>query len=626
MFLHIRPYMYLIAIMIISFYLGSRGLGNDVLFGVEYYTALHAGAFDSVVSVEKTLESVATVTPDHAPLYFVFVHFWVRLVSVHPIALRAFSLLLLPVAIAISFKTGSRLLGWHGGLLTACFVAFSALLRFYSHEARMYVFVPLVAMAILHFYWSIVSAKDGVAWQNWFGLFLASLGGIYLHYSSLFILASVAAYHCLIAKKNRRWLKVVAVECLAGLLFLPWLHIALDGIARHRSLDRWSLSISETLYHILFAHTHGLWHVAAALGLLALLTVSDRNSSRRFVLFVSIFGLLAMLIVNEYVTTVVIVRRIRYALVLLPLLSLLFSLGLLKLVANRRRLLDLLVLIVTVVWVIASLRFYESTEMSVYTNRAAWNFQEYPPFHRVQAILDDLPGFGEPVLSAHPTVDVELPVLLFYANWTGRQFNHVFNETDPYWKSRMIERLYIFDDDESFLLVYDPRATNPEDIHLYDSIAADFRSCRILHGSSDLRVDYYVRYHIPCSLFEGDLPMELVFENGMLLHNLILEELGNAQFRVYSWWDRGDLPVSAQLGFDLRVSDDEGRAVWNKTYYMPTRTIGYNDMDLSELAPGRYFLDVSVWNAETGNPVRVGARVEGTVDRELWRAADFLIK
>ncbi|GEM_PF-1305644 len=591
-------------LMIIAFFAGSRGLGIDPIYGGEYHSVRHTGIFESADSIAYTFSSIEATSSDHAPFYFVFLYYWVRLISVHPIILRSLSLLAFVLSIAVGFRVGSLFIGRVGGVLTASFIGLSAFAVFYSHEVRMYAFMPVFSLTIIYFYWSIISAKERVKWHQWLGLFVVSLLSIYIHYSAIFLLVLIGLYHLFFVPKNRRWIQVAAVEVAAGIFFLPWLPVVLLGGERLSFIAGTSLPISDTLYHIIFVHTNGLWFVGAGLIVLALVSVRHRQSHYFYLLFVSIGTITLLLLVNEFVTTVLLIRRMRYTLIVLPLLALMFSMGLLQLWYSRLHIIGrVFVLALMGVWAIAGINFYQSDELVTYTNREAFRFYDYPPFHVARDLIDDLPGFGEPVLSAHPTVDVELPILLFYSNWTGREFNHLFNETDPEWIPRMPNRLNIVEDDESFWLIYDPRVTFTNGIDLHENILDSFVPCGTLVDMRILHMDYYVRNHISCDLIVDASPTRLVFENGLRLDNLVLDEISPSNYRIFSWWDAEQRVDSSPLGFSIRVLNDGNLPVLIEDYYMPSKTIGFNDLDLSNLLAGTYQIQLSVWNVDSGGSI-----------------------
>lgn len=601
----------------------SRALNADPIYGGEYHSVRHTGVFESVDSIAYTFNSVATTSPDHAPFYFVFMYHWVRLVGVHPVVLRALSLLAFAIGVAVSYRVGSAFLGRVGGLFTAFMFTVSAYAVFYSHEVRMYVFMPSFSLAIIYFYWSIISAKKRVRWYQWVGLFLSSLLAIYVHYSSIFVLLSIGLYHLLFAPKNLRWVKVAVVEVVAGLLFAPWLPVVFSGSERLAPLSNSSLSITEAIYHILFVHSNGLWFVGGGLILLALLVLRHRQSRHVYLLVVCLGAIGLMLLFNEFIATVLLERRMRYTLTILPFLSLVFVLGLMQL--WHWSVLRPIVLLVLTVWAGAGVWFYQSDEMVNYTNREAFRFLEYPPYHLMQPLLDDLPGFGEPVLSAHPTVDVELPILLFYSKWTGREFNHLFNETDPDWIPRMVNRLDIIEDDEAFLMVYDPQVTFPQGIDLHETIIESFKFCNTIIDQQLLHIDVYVRQHISCELFDDVSPVQLEFENGLHLDNLVLEKTSSSEYSIFSLWSAENVTETLPLSFTIQILNEDSLPVLASDYYMPSKSIGFNDLDLSSLLPGTYQVQIRVWDIESGNSIKSRDLDEDSMFTEYSFVVDITI-
>lgn len=585
------------------FIVGSLGLNADPIYGGEYHSIRHTGIFDDFTSVSQVFLSVQETSPQHAPFYFVILAYWGRGVGINPLALRALSLLGLLLGIAASYRTGKLLFGSLGGFFSAFFVSVSAFAIFYSHEIRMYAFMPFLSAAIIGFYWSMLSAKNQVRWYQGLGLFLSSSLAIYTHYASIFVLIAMGVYHLLFVAKNRRWLQITLIEICAGISFLFWFPVFLNGNDSRISLANSSLSFFEVIYHNFFLYSNGLWMLAIALLVLAFVSLRFRRPQYRFVLLVGLLSLILISAVNE-VSPILPLRRMRYTLIWLSPLAFILSLGLLQLWNLHWRIARLIVSGVLVLWCGAFIWFSTSEDLQNYSNRDSYHFDQYPPFHIFQPYLDKLPGYGTPVITAHPTVDVELPVLEFYSKWTGREFSHIFNETDPEWIPLMIHRLDLLEDDESFMLAYDPRTTNPEEIDLYKNIIEEFKFCKTVLDLPDAHLDYYVRHHIPCNLIDDSLLLNLEFENEFILNNIVFERVDENHYLVFSWWDGDFVDEMLPLGFTLQLLDSQNQIVLSSDYYMPNKTIGFNDLDVSELLEGTYSIEFKMWSAETGAVIR----------------------
>ncbi len=91
---------------------------------------------------------------DHPALYYVVLHFWMRLAGDHELALRLLSILCGVVTIPLTYWLGSIVGGQRLGLLAAFLMAVSPENVQWSQEARMYALETL----------ALVLAMCGLAW------------------------------------------------------------------------------------------------------------------------------------------------------------------------------------------------------------------------------------------------------------------------------------------------------------------------------------------------------------------------------------------------------------------------------------------------------------------------------
>ena len=144
----------LLLFIALAFARGVYGLGSQSLWWDESLSLLRANYnLPLVLSNEIVLTDAVrqVITFDnHPPLYFLLLHFVVKLAGQSEFALRfpslAFSVLTVPLLYAI----GKHLFERRVGLLAALFGAISPLYLWYSHEARMY--TMLTFWGLLSFY------------------------------------------------------------------------------------------------------------------------------------------------------------------------------------------------------------------------------------------------------------------------------------------------------------------------------------------------------------------------------------------------------------------------------------------------------------------------------------------
>jgi uncharacterized membrane protein len=151
-------------------------------------------------------------------------------------ALRGFSVLLGTLMVWVTWGLGRSLAGRAVGLVAAALLAVSPLAVQYSQEVRMYAQAGLLAaasswagLALLRALCSEdVGRRRIVVLATSYGLLTGAL--LYTHYYGTLVVAAQQAYAGLTVLLMRRWRIVpwwALASGIAGLLFLPWLPIAL---------------------------------------------------------------------------------------------------------------------------------------------------------------------------------------------------------------------------------------------------------------------------------------------------------------------------------------------------------------------------------------------------------------
>lgn len=193
----------------------------------------------------------------HPPGYYLLLHFWRIPAGDSEFAVRALSVYIGLLTVALTGRLGKRMLGTGVGTSAVLLAAVSPLAVYYSQEARMYGLLGLVAIASTDLLWSLLRRprlRTGLVYA------LVAAAGLYVHYSFPFVLAAhnlVAFGKILIgrpgcqgkgpepgrgtpmpppgfnpdlsvrASEAARWL---ALQALVVLLYLPWLPNALRAM------------------------------------------------------------------------------------------------------------------------------------------------------------------------------------------------------------------------------------------------------------------------------------------------------------------------------------------------------------------------------------------------------------
>jgi len=214
--------------------------------------------WDEGISIHLARSGLAEIVADragnlHPPLYFFLLKTWVAVAGDSPFSVRFLSAWLSTLLIPGVYAFGRRWLDDRTGLIAATLAALSPLYLAYAQEARVYAVLPLVYLILLALArrLSLPTRPPGWLWLLLAGAEILALG---LHYMSLFAVAYVLA--TLIVRFHRRrtdLARLLAVQCLVGLSFIPWLLAILSragALSSRLSLSNWQ-DAPVTLAHYL---------------------------------------------------------------------------------------------------------------------------------------------------------------------------------------------------------------------------------------------------------------------------------------------------------------------------------------------------------------------------------------
>ena len=195
-------------------------------------------------SAALAARSLAAITRDaahdiHPPLYYYFLHLWVRLWGNSEIALRSLSALAGTILVFATFLLGGELFPRRVAYVAAFLAAISPFQVYYSQEARMYILVALwSALAVLFFVrWMRSRTETGAAARGR-AIPLAVLyvcfttAALYTHYFAFAVpLVTNLAYGLAMIgypalRRLRRIGAWAGAQLVVVALYLPWLRLA----------------------------------------------------------------------------------------------------------------------------------------------------------------------------------------------------------------------------------------------------------------------------------------------------------------------------------------------------------------------------------------------------------------
>jgi mannosyltransferase len=228
----------IVAVTILGFALASYRLGTKSMWLDEATSVNHA---------RLGLSGLWTVVSGSDPnmgLYYLLLHWWVRVFGYGEAAVRSMTVVLAGWAVPVMVLLGKRLFGRATGLLAGLLLAISPFFVQYEQTARSYALVVLLVLLSSYFF---VAELERPARARSVAYVLSSSLAVYAHYFAAYVL--LAQLLTLLAVKRREastrgWLIVaaaVAVLCAPDVVFalragsgnVSWLRAPTVGTLAH---------------------------------------------------------------------------------------------------------------------------------------------------------------------------------------------------------------------------------------------------------------------------------------------------------------------------------------------------------------------------------------------------------
>lgn len=154
------------------------------------------------------------------------------------------------------------------------------------------------------------------------------------------------------------------------------------------------------------------------------------------------------------------------------------------------------------------------------------------------------------------------------------------------------------------LLAYNPQSTEADAIQSYRAwLAARFQSCRRLTETDEALVEYFLDAAFPCELAFSAVPLEVSYEKGIHLGNLLVE-ISDGALDLHLLWTR--LPVDAHA-ISIQFIDADGARAGGEDFVIGLEPLAHHRIDTSSLTAGDYQVKMILYDYNSG------ASVSGTV-------------
>lgn len=566
-------------------------IGND-----EYnsWNRILDSASGAPYSLAQTVDDVIAESAQHGPAYFILLNLWRALAGSDLFTLRLLSVYFGLLTVAITYRlaasVGNRELG-----LTAFFVAvFLAYLLYYSHLARMYTVLPMTTGWLLWAYARIMRARrpSRIAWLT---LLMSAALLLYIHYFGIMLLAALGLYHLVVAEKNRRWLKVALILALAGMLFLPWLPVAIDGFPGRPDVSDTRLPLFDSLLHILRIFSNGLIVIPPVALVAAALRYRRLTPGEVFLCFVAVVTLLLILLSNE-LAAIFSDWQMRYMSVFVVPFCCALAVGLRQLPGWARLRLPMMAL-----WIAAFAIFYRSDDLLVATGARRQNLERIPHYQDFIYESAHLPGHNELILSIHPDTRITVRKTLDYYRKVLSRWAHIVHiSLNEDGEAEIQSGLSTYSTLEAIAanakgiwLTYNPQQTEFSAMLTFTSwLTERYERCKRYLERPDNVVDYYLIRAFPCALITDPKPFTVHYAGGTQLANYKAQR-SSQSLDFYFWWGR---TIGEDYSLSLQVFDDDNNKVRQLDAVISGEPLDHFAFDISQLPPGEYAVILIVYD------------------------------
>jgi mannosyltransferase len=218
------------------------------------YQSLWRDEMDAILFAHRDLGGLATlfVTGGHnGPLYYLLLHFWIRLAGDSEFAVRFLSLFCGVLAVPVVYLLGRRWAGKTGALATALLCAASPYLVWYGQEGKMYALLLLVSALSTYVYLLALERNRAFLWAAYVVLVAASM---YVHLLAVLVLP----FHVLLffvrwEQYRSRWKEWLTTFLILTVPWLPLLRWEIPLLLRPFTTGHQFYSLPSMLTILLFS-------------------------------------------------------------------------------------------------------------------------------------------------------------------------------------------------------------------------------------------------------------------------------------------------------------------------------------------------------------------------------------
>ncbi len=209
--------------------------------------------------LERALKAEST----NPPLYYLILHFWIKIFGTSEVALRSLSVIPSVMTIPLFFSFARRLISERGALLATAILAFSPFHIAYAQEARTFALLACLLLLSSSSCFVTLSSKEPLRSKGEILPYIVwTVAALYAHFISIFFLFAQNLYFALrfVVSKRDRDLTLfwpwVRLQLVILCLYLPWLIKMFAAVRGEGQVRRHLLlKIPQTFFSFLFGDT-----------------------------------------------------------------------------------------------------------------------------------------------------------------------------------------------------------------------------------------------------------------------------------------------------------------------------------------------------------------------------------
>jgi hypothetical protein len=591
-------WLWLIPLLLLTTWLGARGLDAYPIWWDEHYSIYNAGGAHYGPLSPSDIWTRATTDPVHPPGYAYLLAGWGALVGWNAFALRALSLFIGLLTMACLYRLSREISGSELTSLTAALtLGIGAFFIHYLHELRSYTLYALFATLLIWGYWRLLTGSTRRVDSGLFAV--GVIGALYTHYLVGILAAAVGIYHLLFVPKNRHWLRAFILLIVGAVLFLPWLitFIQISGVGTGQLDTRaYTFAPFELLNLLAYSFTNGLTPLLLIAGIGVVVYWRERPVRLMVVLIMTMMAL--ALILNAISPFI---NQIRYLMALWPPLALLVGYGVAWLA--RQRFARPLLAVLLVGWIGIGLWNSLTPQFDDYVLRD-FHRDIFRPRVPVNIMFRDIAREAQPGDAAVYSA----PINSFAFSGTFDLAMHPLSirYTMPDWlpgknQIEFTEQARRFMDDH-MRVWFGVETQMPPDFRqtaFTDLLHQDFKLCKTPLQTDQLRLDLYARSAMCCG--PSDAPPLVKFPNGIALASIETAQTPDILSVLLAWQIPANIPPNT-YSVALHLDSANQPAIRQADSALPL--IAYSCqkavVPLNDLPPGQYTLRAVVYQWQTG--------------------------